>query len=131
MSKLRWIMLMGLWSLSCGEGEPPEAPSPISPNMIAKADVEYLAFAWEPLTDADQYAFEISVDSSFADALFEYDSLRLPFVNLSTTLFHETGWYYWRVAAANEYGWSEWSHVAAFYWQVQAESEAAIHKLAE
>lgn len=120
---LRIVIVGALGALSCGEGEPPQAPVPISPNMIAKAEVENLAFAWEPLADADRYAFEISADSSFTTTIFEHDSLRLPFLNLSTALFNESGMYYWRVAAANQYGWSDWSQVATFYWRGKAESE--------
>lgn len=103
----------------CQSAEPPEAPNPISPNMIAKAGVEYILFAWEPLANANYYALHIARDRMFSRTLFIDSNITGPVYNVSSSVFPADSVYFWRVAAANAYGWSNWSNVARFHWTAQ------------
>jgi hypothetical protein len=92
------------------------APSAISP--VAGAQVALVpAFAWNPVSGADRYEFQIAADAGFNAPVLGAGHDRFFTKNARATLKKTVpnGMYWWRVRAANEKGTvSKWSQIRSF-----------------
>lgn len=74
---------------------------PLSPELI-----------WNEVNGAESYSLQVAVDSSFSNIVFSDTSITLPKHRISGLLDYTN--YYWRIAANNKLGNSNWSAVQTF-----------------
>jgi len=83
---------------------PPVAPFDLVPaNGAINIPIDGPAFAWDPVSNADHYEFEISTSPDFSTILYNDYDLDESYLVLTTPLEYETD-YYWRVRAVSSTG---------------------------
>jgi len=100
-----------IWNFTTVE-EAPEAPVLVSPVSDAQNISVDTVFAWEEADRAKSYHIQISSDPDFSEIEFlqtDITSTEMEVAGLS----HDTN-YFWRVAAENSGGQSDWSEVWNF-----------------
>jgi hypothetical protein len=86
-------------------GSPPSAPTLISPTNEANVPGTGIIFKWSTVSGATHYLFELNTDPNWGT------STRLYYLDRAATsvaiggLHNDGTTYYWRVSAANSYGW--------------------------
>jgi hypothetical protein len=109
------LILTALTVVASGEARP-RTPVPIAPANGATLDA-VPAFAWNPVTGADQYEFQIAADSGFNAPVLGKGKDQFTTRNLRATLLETfpNGTYYWRVRALTKSGdASPWSTPRSF-----------------
>lgn len=100
----------------CEKIKPPEAPNPVSPAEIMENDTVSVTFIWQAVDEAESYALEIAEDKEFQTTVLVDSNINNTSYTVDAGKFEELKFYYWRVAACNEEGWSDWSSTARFYY---------------
>jgi hypothetical protein len=111
------VILLGVMLVlgGCEKGVIPESPTPISPDDVWEGNLSFHTFIWESVEDADYYALQVASDEGFANTVFIDSTIQDTIYKVVADSFVTDTLYYWRVAAGNEVGWSEWSKTARFY----------------
>jgi hypothetical protein len=93
-------------------GLPPAAPELLLPGDGFISPLAFLDFDWSDPLGADRYAIQIASEPQFAVPI-EYDSSLVDSSYRNADSLAD-GIYFWRVKAANDYGWSEYSDAWSF-----------------
>lgn len=102
------IVIIGCSSLK------PEAPVPIYPNEDNLHLSSVVNFQWKSTEGATSYNLEIYKDSALQSPVFVDPAISDTHLTVDAFKLALQGFYYWRVAAYNEYGRGEWSEPLRF-----------------
>ena len=100
-----------VWSFTAIE-EKPETPVLATPVDGAQNIIVDTVFAWDEAERAESYLIQISVDPDFTAIEFSQQGITDTEIEV-TGLSHETT-YYWRIAAVNSGGQTDWSDIWSF-----------------
>ncbi|MBM2813576.1 MAG: regulatory domain of subtilisin-like proprotein convertase [Ignavibacteria bacterium] len=90
----------------------PDVPVLVYPDdLLQNVDCD-VGFEWSRSLTAQKYRLQVSVDSLFSE--LEFDSDEITNLNRIVEGFDNNLMYYWRVAAWNVNGWSNWSQPRSF-----------------
>ena len=97
-----------IFALNYGESAPPSAPILSDPGTTLPSPANYTV-SWSAVSEATSYVLQEATSSDFTSGLLEYSvtDTSKSFSHTVTT----TTTYYYRVAAINSYGQSDWSNV--------------------
>jgi hypothetical protein len=87
-------------------------PKLVNPDSGAIKQPLNIVFQWEPVTDADYYEINVSLNPSFTEIFQGTKGIQSNQILLKN--FAPSTVYYWRVQAANEEGKSDWSTTFKF-----------------
>ncbi len=90
----------------------PDVPQPRSPENHATNVLRCCSFSWEAVPRSDMYRLQVGTDDQLKQLFCDTSGL-LQTVCMVQQLHAETQ-YYWRVAAGNSSGYSDWSEVYDF-----------------
>jgi hypothetical protein len=113
-----------IWSFTViTGGQPPSAPTLLSPGDGYISSNAYLNFDWTDSPNATRYAIQASNDIYFASQLFSDTALTISqFANPESLA---NGQYYWRARAWNPDGWSNYSEIWSF--EVAADTGGIVY----
>ena len=100
-----------VWSFTT-KMSPPPVPSLASPEDGAEHIAVDTILVWEENDRTDSYHVQVSTDSDFSDIVAEGSDITD--LSFEITGLESLTTYYWRVRAANEAGYSDWSAVWSF-----------------
>ncbi len=86
-------------------------PSPIKPENNSIIDRNYIQFLWNSSTNATEYNFVLSKDSTFEDFA---NSTELSDTTITIEQLDYNTKYYWKVIAIGNYAESEWTGIQSF-----------------
>ncbi|MGD8782512.1 MAG: RHS repeat-associated core domain-containing protein [Ignavibacteria bacterium] len=107
-----WSETYSFTTGTTGGGDPPQAPTLVSPNDNSTGISIDTVLQWNSSSGADSYGIQVSTDSSFAS--FVVNQSGLTDTSYNVTGLNNNIMYFWRANAANSYGTSGWSSVWRF-----------------
>lgn len=99
-------------SLYMGEMQIPDAPSLVSPSILANGVSNSVTLTWNASDFAQDYRVQVSTSPSFNT--FVYNPVGITGTSFETENLQPNTEYYWRVLASNTMGDSDWSEVRSF-----------------
>jgi hypothetical protein len=91
---------------------PPPVPVPLMPAGSATEVAQPMTMSWQVSLSATYYRLQIAADTAFSNIVFDDSTLTTVTKQISTLLPNLS--YYWRVAAKNNGGWSEYFRYRSF-----------------
>jgi hypothetical protein len=103
----------------------PSSPVPLSPRDATVVNGNEVTFAWESVSNADEYVIQVASDAKFSDVVMEENVGGQTAVTVADFFPTDERTYFWRVFGVNDSGYSPGERVESFVSATQ--DEADVH----